>query len=163
DERPATSLLQKFVEQRTVDRDIAHKAGARKYQLSRPDNRQKPIQEQADAEEPLETQQASVLSPESSSTRGIVSISRAVQDFNDRMANHQQTQRIAFTPNKDTTSEHGNLEESEIPSVSPMPQKRASGAVQNAFGRMRPKRTPMETATVTIGNKTTIMTLGTPE
>ena len=161
DERSAANLLQKFVEQRTVDRDIADKARARKHQLSKHDN--KPIQEQTDAEERLDTQQASEPSPESSNTRGIVSTSRAVQDFNDRMADGQKPQRIAFTPGEDTTSEHDNLEESEIPSVSPMARKKAPSAVQNAFDRMRPKRTPMETATVTIGNKTTIMTLGTPE
>ena len=163
DERPTTNLLQKFVEQNTVDRDIADKAGARTHKLLKGIDRPKPIQKQADTEEPLETQQASVLSPEGSNTRGGVSVPRAVQDFNDRMAVHQQTQRIAFTRDEDTTPERDNLEESEILSVSPMRQKRIPGAVQNAFDRMRPKRTPMETTTITIGNKTTIMTLGTLE
>lgn len=159
DERPATSVLRKFVGQYTVDRDISDKARARKNKLSKGSDKPKPIQE-LDVEEPLDTQQASASSP---NIRDIVSVPRAVQDFNDRMANYQQTQRDTTAPDDDIPSEHDNLEESEIPSASPMPQKSTPGAVQNAFDRMRPKRTPAEAATVTIGNKTTIITFGTPE
>ena len=53
--------------------------------------------------------------------------------------------------------------EERIPSVSNTPQKVTSGVVPNAFDRMRPKRTPQDVATITIGNQTTSMTLGTPE
>ncbi|KAF2430201.1 DNA mismatch repair protein MutL [Tothia fuscella] len=50
--------------------------------------------------------------------------------------------------------------EDKIPSVTNTPQKSAPGIVQNAFDRMRSKRPSPDTATVTIGNQTTVTTLG---
>ncbi|KAK5703292.1 ATP-binding mismatch repair protein [Elasticomyces elasticus] len=47
-----------------------------------------------------------------------------------------------------------------IPAISPSPQKDTPGPVQNAFDRMRPKRTPLQTAEITIGDKTTTTVLG---
>ncbi|TKA64906.1 hypothetical protein B0A55_10291 [Friedmanniomyces simplex] len=47
-----------------------------------------------------------------------------------------------------------------IPAISPGTQKETPGAVQSAFDRMRPKRTPLHTAEVTIGEKTTTTTIG---
>ncbi|KAK5730080.1 ATP-binding mismatch repair protein [Elasticomyces elasticus] len=47
-----------------------------------------------------------------------------------------------------------------IPAINPSPQKDTPGPVQSAFGRMRPKRTPLQTAEITIGDKTTTTVLG---
>ncbi|KAK5705684.1 ATP-binding mismatch repair protein [Elasticomyces elasticus] len=47
-----------------------------------------------------------------------------------------------------------------IPAISPSPQKDTPGPVQSAFDRMRPKRTPLQTAEITIGDKTTTTVLG---
>ncbi|KAK5676956.1 ATP-binding mismatch repair protein [Elasticomyces elasticus] len=47
-----------------------------------------------------------------------------------------------------------------IPAISPSPQKDTPGPVQSAFDRMRPKRTPLQTAQITIGDKTTTTVLG---
>ena len=56
-------------------------------------------------------------------------------------------------------SEEGGPEDA-IPSVSTTPIKHKPGVVPNAFDRMRPLRTPTQTATITIGDKTTVTTIG---
>ena len=48
----------------------------------------------------------------------------------------------------------------EISAVAPSSQKATPGPVQNAFDRMRPKRTPLQTAEITIGDKTTTTVIG---
>ncbi|KAM0709193.1 hypothetical protein Q7P35_003229 [Cladosporium inversicolor] len=50
--------------------------------------------------------------------------------------------------------------ESDIPAVQPSSQKATPGPVANAFDRMRSKRTPQQTAEITIGNQTTTTTVG---
>ena len=50
--------------------------------------------------------------------------------------------------------------EPKIPAVAPSSQKATPGPVQNAFDRMRPKRTPLQTAEITIGNQTTTTVIG---
>ena len=47
-----------------------------------------------------------------------------------------------------------------IPSIQQHPAPRTPGVVQNAFDRMRPKRTPPEIATITIGDKTVTSMIG---
>ena len=54
----------------------------------------------------------------------------------------------------------GMSEEGKILKLTPSATKPVPGVVQNAFDRMRPKRASSELATITIGNKTTITTLG---
>ncbi|KAK5175507.1 ATP-binding mismatch repair protein [Saxophila tyrrhenica] len=51
-------------------------------------------------------------------------------------------------------------EQSEIVTVNPASQKATPGPVQNAFDRMRPMRTPLQTAEITIGDKTTTTVIG---
>ena len=84
---------------------------------------------------------------------------RAVQDFNDRMADQAQDR---FEASDDMSGGQSAIT-SEIPSASPRPPKSTPGVVQAAFDRMRPRRTPGETATVTIGDKTTVMVISRPE
>ena len=74
---------------------------------------------------------------------------KAVQDFNDRIAS-QQAKRRKLTP-----PEPGNpSDEDPIPSLPKGSQRASSGPVQDAFDRMRPKRKPIEEATITIGGVT---------
>ncbi|KAI9846607.1 MAG: hypothetical protein M1837_003848 [Sclerophora amabilis] len=49
-----------------------------------------------------------------------------------------------------------------IPAIASSTFRGTSGVVQNAFDRMRPRRAPAETATVTIGSKTTTLPMATP-
>lgn len=80
-----------------------------------------------------------------------------ILDFNKRMAEQQ-----AKTESNDVESSDPFDEETEenIPSVAATPNKPSPGVVQNAFDRMRPQRTPIQTATITIGDKTTTTVLG---
>ncbi|KIX02162.1 uncharacterized protein Z518_08101 [Rhinocladiella mackenziei CBS 650.93] len=82
-----------------------------------------------------------------------------VRDFNQRMSEAQprpQGHEISSLKGSDWPSPgidaSGNLMK---------PEKEESGAVPNAFDRMRPKRVPVEPATVTIGDKTITTILGT--
>ncbi|KAK3057008.1 ATP-binding mismatch repair protein [Extremus antarcticus] len=52
------------------------------------------------------------------------------------------------------------IAKSDIITITPASQKATPGPVQNAFERMRPKRTPLQTAEITIGDKTTTTVLG---
>jgi DNA mismatch repair protein PMS2 len=113
-------------------------------------------------------------------------LSRPVQDFNARMGldveeqaettaqvtieseSEDEPQRLTdvereVEPTEATDEPPAATPEERIPSVSNTPQKTTPGAVPSAFDRMRPKRTPQDIATITIGNQTTSMTLGTPD
>jgi len=83
-------------------------------------------------------------------------IPKAVQDFNAQEAflhaKHME-QDSSLSPPAPTVDD-------DIPSVKHTPQKSSQSTIQNAFDRMRPKRIPAETATITVGNTTTISTVG---
>ncbi|KAL5116164.1 ATP-binding mismatch repair protein [Pleosporales sp. CAS-2024a] len=82
--------------------------------------------------------------------------SRVVQDFNARMAS-QQNQPGRNCPPLDADGES----EEPISSVKQTPQRTSSqSTIQNAFDRMRPLRMPVQQATITIGDSTTITTIG---
>lgn len=111
---------------------------------------------------------------------------RAIKDFNARMgvtlpARRQDARHINYEDDSEGDSEDeaamnhrfsmersdhdrpAGTPEEKIPSVANTPQKTTLGVVPNAFDRMRPKRTSQDVATITIGNQTTRMVLGTPE
>lgn len=50
--------------------------------------------------------------------------------------------------------------ELQIPTITPGSQTATPGPVANAFDRMRPKRTPLQTAEITVGNQTTTTVIG---
>ena len=83
-------------------------------------------------------------------------IPKAVQDFNAQVASlhaKHMEQEASFSPPAPAV-------EDDIPSVKHTPQKPTQSTIQNAFDRMRPKRIPAETATITVGNTTTTSTVG---
>ncbi|KAF2101655.1 DNA mismatch repair protein MutL [Rhizodiscina lignyota] len=91
-------------------------------------------------------------------------VPQRVQDFNARLAsqraksdNQHRNDNCAVPPEALSPPD-----EPPIPSIRPGTQKGTPGPVPNAFDRMRPKRTPAETVSVTIGDTTTHMTFGTP-
>lgn len=157
---PPGSLLRKFVGRDTVDREAVDKEAARARRSSKENNKLLQVQDSGppiDSDrnalsEPVQTQAQQRAEP--------IPLPRPVQDFNNRMAGQLEKRHDS---NDSVLNVNAVGEESEIPSVAPLPQKTAPGVVQNAFDRMRPKRAPVETATVTIGDKTTVMTIGTPE
>ena len=75
-------------------------------------------------------------------------------NVNERIADQKVTSMKA-------SEASANEVEEEILSVTSIPAKLPLGVVPNAFERMRPSRIPMQTATITIGNKTMTSTIGT--
>lgn len=94
-------------------------------------------------------------------------IPQRVQDFNTFMEQARDAERgespahesRQAAPTRSQILPAGEAE-SEIPVVQPSSQKATPGPVANAFDRMRSKRTPQQTAQITIGNKTTTTTVG---
>jgi DNA mismatch repair protein PMS2 len=89
--------------------------------------------------------------------------SRIVEDFNARMASQRVlSPAIARSSRSPVLTAAVDLQvEDAIPSVKQTPQRSLSqSTIQNAFDRMRPLRTPSQQATITIGDKTTISTIG---
>ncbi|CBX99291.1 hypothetical protein IAQ61_000574, partial [Plenodomus lingam] len=85
---------------------------------------------------------------------------KAVQDFNARIAS-QQAHRAKLPAAPLRTS----VEEETEPPISTVKQTThkalSQSSIQNAFDRMRPMRTPVQQATITIGDATTVSTIGT--
>ncbi|KAF2849766.1 DNA mismatch repair protein-like protein pms1 [Plenodomus tracheiphilus IPT5] len=83
---------------------------------------------------------------------------KAVEDFNARIASQQALQARSPASPLPAPAE----KEPSIPFVKQTPQKTLSqSSIQNAFDRMRPMRTPVQQATITIGDTTTVSTIGT--
>jgi DNA mismatch repair protein PMS2 len=89
--------------------------------------------------------------------------SRAVQDFNARMTSQhsRQTERERSPRSMEPIVAEDEEPEEPIPSIKQTPQKLLSqNTIQNAFDRMRPMRIPAQEAMITIGDTTTISTIG---
>ncbi|KAL1651690.1 ATP-binding mismatch repair protein [Didymella pomorum] len=89
--------------------------------------------------------------------------SKDVQDFNARIASiharQVERERLPRSPGP-TPADVEDVEEP-IPAVKQTPHKALSqSSIQNAFDRMRPMRTPLQQATITIGDTTTTTTIG---
>lgn len=86
---------------------------------------------------------------------------QAVHDFNARIASQHAKQMERERSSRSPRSGEGEQEEENIPAIKQTPQKRLSqSTIQNAFDRMRPMRTPAQQATITIGDTTTVSTVG---
>ena len=71
-----------------------------------------------------------------------------------------QGQKAKHLTRQDSSFSNSNEEES-IPAIKQTPQpKSTQSTIQNAFDRMRPMRTPVQQATITVGNTTTVSTIG---
>jgi len=82
----------------------------------------------------------------------------AVQDFNQRLASQQAfCAKVQQSPPPESPES-----EEEVPSITTTPLRLDKGAVPNAFDRMRPMRTPAQTATITVGSKTMTAEIGSP-
>ncbi|KAI9760382.1 MAG: hypothetical protein M4579_001678 [Chaenotheca gracillima] len=75
-----------------------------------------------------------------------------IRDFNSRLA--EQEKVVAPQESGEPSREHQG--DPTIPAIGPSTLRSNPGVVQNAFDRMRPKRAAPETATITIGSKTTV-------
>ena len=81
-------------------------------------------------------------------------VAKFVEDFNQRIVEQQPDHaRESGAPSADDTQEDEPVDKSPARNL-------AGGVVQNAFDRMRPRRSSPEVATITIGSKTTTSLLG---
>ncbi len=87
---------------------------------------------------------------------------KAVQDFNARMASQDMRKPLRKQPSKSSVAEgEENEVEPNIPAINQStPKPSSQSTIQNAFDRMRPMRTPLHQATITIGDTTTVSTIG---
>jgi DNA mismatch repair protein PMS2 len=87
--------------------------------------------------------------------------SKVVQDFNARMSSQHIRPRNEERSSESPGSTVHEQPEEPIQSIKQTPQKSLSqSTIQNAFDRMRPMRTPAQQATITIGDTTTVTTIG---
>jgi len=77
-----------------------------------------------------------------------------VLDFNKRIAEQQDVEEAELQ------ALAGHQPEDHIPAAMDTPAKPAPGVIQSAFDRMRPRRSAIEVAEVTVGDITTTMALG---
>jgi DNA mismatch repair protein PMS2 len=89
--------------------------------------------------------------------------SKVVQDFNAHIASQSpHKQEPVISSKHSEPSDEGGDEQQPIPAIIQTPQKSWSqSTIQNAFDRMRPMRTPIQQATITVGDTTTVSTIGT--
>ena len=123
--------------------------------------------EESDTEEPsLSRLQSPLFEPDEHLNNFPVRLSqppRIVQNFNARAASQSPCQvqpvRLSVSPEATADVESG---EQSIPAITQTPHKLLSqSTIQNAFDRMRPMRTSIQQATITVGNTTTVSTIGT--
>lgn len=85
---------------------------------------------------------------------------QARNDFNDAGPACIQSLPTMLPPQGHAVSTKVQRAEPSIPASSPGSQKATPGAVQNAFDRMRPVRTPLQKAEITVGDVTTTAIIG---
>lgn len=85
---------------------------------------------------------------------------KPVQDFNARLASQQAKSAHKTTDAMDSNFQHHSLSDEDIPSISPSPRKVTMSVVDSAYERSRPKRSMIETATITVGDRTTTAIIG---
>ena len=173
------SLIESFAERDAQDRVV--KRAPRRRGSSSPENN-KTIEERTshpisrrrtptpEAEpvisEPRQRSESPLFEPEQPllpSRIGADPPSQTVQDFNARIASihARQVERERSPRSPGPTPADIRDEEEPIPAIRQTPQKALSqSTVQNAFDRMRPMRTPLQQATITIGDTTTTTTIG---
>lgn len=89
--------------------------------------------------------------------------SKIVQDFNARIESQspRRPEPVSLSKPSEPASD-GEEEQQPIPAIIQTPQKSWSqSTIQNAFDRMRPMRTPLQQATITVGDTTTVSMIGT--
>ena len=98
------------------------------------------------------------LIPSDSPRNKAATTSIPVLDFNQRMAEQQADtgDTAILSPTSISPPQES------IRSVDTTTTQNAPGVVQNAFERMRPRRSPLETATITIGPRTFTSAIGSP-
>ncbi|KAF2193215.1 DNA mismatch repair protein MutL [Zopfia rhizophila CBS 207.26] len=146
------SLIGRFAVRDTEERVIHQPARRRESISPEKQDSSKVLEDEAEsAEDQSVLKDALPIPPEE--------LPRPVQDFNARIpSKHAEQMARERSPRSPGPGEE---EEDSIPAIKQNPQKRVSqSTVQNAFDRMRPMRTPVQEATITVGDTTTVSTIG---
>ncbi|KAJ4355148.1 ATP-binding mismatch repair protein [Ascochyta clinopodiicola] len=170
------SLIESFAERDARDRVV--RRPSRRQQSSSPENskvieghatgRRRSLSPEADgtASVPHQRSESPLFEPEqpgSPSRIGLGPPPTDVQDFNARIAaiHARQVERERSPRSPGPTPADATKDEEPIPAFKQTPQRALSqSSIQNAFDRMRPMRTPLQQATVTVGDITTTTTIG---
>ncbi|EFQ85232.1 hypothetical protein PTT_19873 [Pyrenophora teres f. teres 0-1] len=161
------SLIYRSAGRHSEERVVRH-GQTTEERISLPKVRQRsaPSEEISTTEPALPRPHSPLFEPEEDMNNVPVRLSqppRIVQDFNARVAsqNPRQVQPVRSPASPEATPDV-EIEERPIPVISKAPQKSLlQSTIQNAFDRMRPMRTPVQQATITVGNTTTVSTIGT--
>ncbi|RAR13376.1 dna mismatch repair protein pms1 [Stemphylium lycopersici] len=134
--------------------------------ISAPNARQRSVSSENGVVETRSRSQSPLFEPEQdlvdTSARHLQP-ARIVQDFNARVASQSpyQEERTRSLMLRESRQDDFSTEQP-IPAITQTPQKPLSqSTIQNAFDRMRPMRTPIQEATITVGDTTTVSTIGT--
>lgn len=172
------SLIESFAERDTKDR-LARRP-ARRRRSSSPENnnvieervlhsntrpQSAAIEEELTPGVPQPIPDSPLFEPEqpvSPGRFGVEPASQSVQDFNARIASvHARQVERERSPRSPGPTPIDAADEEPIPAIKQTPHKPLSqSSIQNAFDRMRPMRTPLRQATITVGDTTTTTTIG---
>jgi DNA mismatch repair protein PMS2 len=165
------SLIERFAERDSEDRVVRPLARRRrdsspendkttKERVFHPNISRRSASPRQDGPRPRS--QSPLFEPEEAEVNVPVRLSqppKIVQDFNARIASQSGYQ---VSPRSSEPSADGEDAEQPIPAIKQTPQKSLSqSTIQNAFDRMRPMRIPIQQATITVGDTTTVSTIGT--
>ncbi|KAJ4354152.1 ATP-binding mismatch repair protein [Didymosphaeria variabile] len=141
---------------RTTEVTMDHRMSPRRSRSPPTDNA--PVQ-------PVQREESPLFEPESETLPSIREArprSKVVEDFNSRIASqHTKPTALEYTlrhPEPEAADREEN--EESIPAIIQTPHRLTQSTIQNAFDRMRPMRTPVQQATITIGDTTTVSTVG---
>jgi DNA mismatch repair protein PMS2 len=171
------SLIESFAERDAQDR-VVRRPSRRRSSISPENDKERAFHPKVvrrsltpdvdrTADVPRQGSESPLFEPEQSGPLAEIGLkppSTAVQDFNARIASlharQVERERSASSPGP-TQANAGDDEEEPIPAIIQTPQKMPSqSSIQNAFDRMRPMRTPIQQATITVGDTTTTTTIG---
>ncbi|KAF2996820.1 hypothetical protein E8E13_002396 [Curvularia kusanoi] len=123
------------------------------------------VEDEGAADAPRQRSESPLFEPEQPSPPTGVDLgpaSQSVQEFNARIASAhaRQVERERSPRSPGPTPPDAAGDEESIPALKQTPQRASQSSIQNAFDRMRPMRTPLQQATITIGDTTMTTTIG---
>ncbi|KAF1994302.1 DNA mismatch repair protein MutL [Amniculicola lignicola CBS 123094] len=153
------SLIERFAGRDTEERTLHHPPKPKRtlsHEKRDAPQRPEPVTEETVDEEPLFVPERSESPPLPRSP----AITRTVQEFNAQIASQHAKLLAKDQLSRSQVSDESEEEEERILAIR-TPQKRSTqSTIQNAFDRMRPMRTPIRQAIITVGDTTTVSTIG---
>jgi DNA mismatch repair protein PMS2 len=171
DEEAQSSLLRKFVSRGTVDRIhaqpsvLAQKVATRRT-IRSPTVSKEPLTEehdQDDEDQPMDANVSTLPPAVKDFNRALrANIQRPSSQISDSSEINTSLPSVDDRISKREATRNANQREEPIPSSTPNSKPKSSFAFQSSLDRMRRHRPEEDTATVTIGNATTVTTIGSP-